>query len=97
MIMENLNSILEELKLNIYPGEYSKNKSSYILDLDDDAEWGKVYTILDNSPIMYQKDENTLLTQHNSSLIYEYDDTNIIFNLKADFDNEQYSLVISEI
>ena len=94
--MENLESILKNLKLNIYPGVEGKD-NSYILDLNSDIEWGKVYTILDNSPLLYQRDENTLLTQHNSSLIYEYDDTNIIFNLKADFDNEQYSLVISEI
>lgn len=95
-MMENLEEILETLKLNTYPGIEGKN-NSYIIDLNSDTEWGKVYTILDNSPLLYQRDENTLLTNHNSSLIYEYDDTDIIFNLKADFDSEQYSLVISEI
>lgn len=96
LIMENLEEILKELKLNTYLGTYNRN-NSYIIDLDSDNDWGKVFTILDNSPLLYQKDENTLLTQHNSSLIYEYEDTDIIFNLKADFDNDQYSLVISEI
>ena len=94
--MENLDNILKELNLDVYPGTSGKN-NSYILDLNSDNEWGKVYTILDNSPLLYQRDENTLLTEHNSSLIYEYDDENIMFNLKADFDNDQYSLVISEI
>lgn len=95
MDKELLNQLLDNLNIN-YPGEYGRGDSSYIIDLDSDTNWGKIYTILDNSPDLYQNEENVLLTEHNSSLIYDYEDT-FMLNLKADFDNEQYSLVISEI
>lgn len=95
MDKELLNQLLDNLNIN-YPGEYGRGDSSYIIDLDSDTDWGKIYTILDNSSDLYQNEENVLLTEHNSSLIYDYEDT-FMLNLKADFDNEQYSLVISEI
>ena len=94
MNTQKINSLLKLLKLDIYGGNYGRK--NYIIDLNDDSEQGRVYTILDSTPELDQIEENVLLTEHNSSLLYNYNDE-LLLNLKADFDNDQYQLVISEI
>lgn len=94
---DNLYKLLDELKLDAYSGTFGRD-GSYIIDLESDAIFGKVYTLLDNKENVYQREENTLLTTHSGSLLYDVDvdGVNYILNLKADFDSNQYSLVISE-
>ena len=94
MNTQKINSLIKLLKLDSYGGNYGRK--NYVIDLNDDSEWGKVYTILDSTPELDQIEENVLLTEHNSSLLYNYNDE-LLLNLKADFDNDQYQLVISEI
>lgn len=94
MNTQKINSLLKLLKLDSYGGNYGRK--NHIIDLNDDSEWGRVYTILDSTPELDQIEENVLLTEHNSSLLYNYNDE-LLLNLKADFDNDQYQLVISEI
>lgn len=94
---DNLYKLLDELKLNTYSGTFGRD-GSYIIDLESDAIFGKVYTVLDNKENVYQREENSLLTTHSGSLLYDVDVDGVdyILNLKADFDSNQYSLVISE-
>lgn len=78
-----IESVLKDIGIEL-PGEYTKN-GSYVIDLSSDKEWGKIYTLLDNTELIEQDEESFLLTTHNSSLIYTYDDL-YRFVLKADFD-----------
>ncbi len=89
---------MEELikKLGItLPGEYTRS-NSYTVDIKSDAEWGKIYSLLETNDDVESLEDNTLLTIHNASLLYVYNDEYQL-NLKADFDNETYSLVCSKI
>lgn len=86
--------MLKEIGIDL-PGEYGKN-GSYIIDLDSDNEWGKIYTLLDNAENVEQDEESFLLTTHNSSLIYTYNNLYRLV-LKADFDQNLYSLICSQI
>ena len=89
---------MEEMLRNLgiqLAGEYSSS-GSYVIDLDNDTEWGKIYTLLDNAELVEQNEESVLLTTHNASLIYTYDDSYALV-LKADFDQNLYSLICSEI
>ena len=88
-----MQEILRQLGIQL-AGEYSTT-GSYIIDLDNDTEWGKVYTLLDNAEVLEQDEASVLLNVHDACLIYNYDDT-YRFVLKADFDNELYSLICSE-
>lgn len=94
MNKQRINSLLRNLKINPDNGIYGPK--NYTLDLYSDADWGRLYTTLDDSNLLDQIEENVLLTEHNSSLLYNYNDE-LLLNLKADFDNDQYQLVISEI
>ena len=97
--MENFIEKIEDILLNDIgielPGEEGRN-GSYIIDIGSDVEWGKIYTLLENNENIEQADENNLLTTHNASLIYRYNNE-YLFNLKADFDHNLYSLVCSEL
>ena len=76
-------------------GEYSKN-GSYVIDLKDDADFGRMYSLLDTSYNVEQEDDSVLLTRHNAQLIYTYDNKYQLV-LKADFDNNLYSLVCNDL
>lgn len=92
---KNVEEILDDLKI-YYSGTWGKN-NSYVIDLADDSEWGKIYSILETSEDMEELEESTLLTVHNANLIYEYKDE-WQFVLSADFDNnDNYRLTVKEI
>ena len=89
-----MEEILQEL--GIYePGQLSKN-NAYVVDLDSDLAWGKIYSLLETNDDVEQLEDNTLLTTHNASILYLYKDKYQL-NLKADFDNEIYSLICSKL
>ena len=90
-----MKEMLKTLSLDYLEGQHGK-QNTYVIDLGSDREFGKVYTILDNAYGVDQEEESVLLTVHNSQIIYNYMDEYQLV-LKADFDNELYSLIISEI
>ena len=75
-------------------GEYAED-GSYVIDIDNSNKWGVVYSKLDNSPLVELQDESSLLTADEASLIYFSDSYQL--TLIADFDNEIYKLVVSEV
>ena len=90
-----MKEMLRDLGLDYLEGQYGRD-NTYIIDLGSDREFGKVYTILDNAYGIDQEEESVLLTVHNSQIIYTYlDDYQLV--LKADFDNNLYSLICSKI
>lgn len=89
-----MEKMLQELGI-FEPGQAGKN-NSYVVDLDSDLAWGKIYSLLETNEDVEQMEDNTLLTVHNASVIYVYKDKYQL-NLKADFDNEIYSLICSKL
>ena len=75
-------------------GTYADD-GSYVIDLEDSDEYGVIYSKLEKAELE-QMDENTLLTIHNASILYDYEGM-YQFNLIADFDNGLYKLVVSEM
>ena len=76
-------------------GTYGKN-DSYIIDLNDSDEFGKVFSTLDNNEELEYMDENNLLTVSNATMIYRYKDQYQV-QLIADFNNDAYKLVVNEL
>lgn len=60
-----MEEMLKQLNLDHLSGEYGKG-GSYIIDLNSDAEFGRIYTLLDNAEEIYQEEDSVLLTVHNS-------------------------------
>ena len=90
-----MDKLLQELGLDDYIGNYTSGKKSFVIDLNTDLDFGKVYSILEDNDQVEQLDDTTLLTVHNASIVYEYEDYQL--TLKGNFDTEEYSLVIMEL
>lgn len=81
-------------ELNIYlEGSYSKD-GSYIIDIYDSDDFGRIYSLLDNNRDIEELESNSLLNTHSANISYLYGDYQL--TLIADFDEDLYKLVITE-
>lgn len=78
------------------PGEYSK-QGAYVIDLEDDVEFGKMYTILDKSDILEEMDENQLITVDEAHVSYMDIDGEYQVSLIGDFNSGIYRVVVNEL
>ena len=74
-------------------GEYTDD-NNYVIELDDDDEYARIYSLLDKSNELEEDDDASQLTQDNSSIQYFNDKYTI--TLLADYDSEQYALICRE-
>ncbi len=90
----SVEELLNKLNINL-TGNQSKN--SYIIDIPNSDEYGRIYSKLDKSDIVEEYEENQMITEQGSSLMYEVIDEDYIINLIADFDSDRYQLIINNI
>lgn len=90
--------LLKEIGIN---KQVTKSKNgSYLVDLMNSDEYGKIYSTLDkavDSGVIDILEENQVVTEQGSSLMYEAVDEPYILNLIADFDGDVYQLIINRI
>ena len=86
--------VLDALKIN-GSGEYSDD-DTYTVTLRDSNDYGRVSSILDNSDLVEPIEESSYLTAENGNLDYKFGD-NFIISLIADFDNDYYQMVITNM
>jgi hypothetical protein len=87
-----MEQLLKDLNINL-PGEYAED-GSYVVDIPDSSEFGKVYSKLEKSDIVEEVDDSTVLTLMDVSVLYRNDDYSI--NLLADIGENSYRLVVNE-
>lgn len=75
-------------------GHYTKS-NSYVIDLDDSEEYGRVYSRLDKCDELVEDEDSSTLTIHTSNIVFESDDYQFV--LIADFDQDIYKLVCKEM
>ena len=81
-------------KLNI-PNQGNLTGKTYVMNLDDSDDYGKYYSLIDkNSAVEYQE-ENSSLNLMGATLIYILD--NFLITLYADYDEDEYKLVIKDL
>lgn len=90
----SIEELLNKLNINL-TGNQSKN--SYIIDIPNSDEYGRIYSKLDKSNIVEEYEENQMITEQGSSLMYEVIDEDYIINLIADFDSDRYQMIINNI
>ena len=86
--------VLDALKIN-RSGEYSDD-DTYTVTLRDSNDYGRVSSILDNSVLVEPIEESSYLTAENGNLDYKFGD-NFMISLIADFDNDYYQMVITNM
>ena len=81
-------------KLGIHQeGEYTDD-GNYFIELEDDDEYAKIYSLLDKSNELEEDEDSSQLTDDNSSVQYINDKYTI--TLLADYDSDQYALICRE-
>ena len=69
--------------------------NAYVIDLSDSDDFGRYYSLLEKADGVEELSESSLLTLHNASLAYVYNDYQL--TLIADYDQDTYKLVITKI
>jgi len=87
--MKNFLNKLGITKIGYYNGD------NYIIDLDNDLEFSKVYSKLDKSELLEPDDEYSSINLIESSIKYFNDDYEL--TLSANFENDEYKLIVSEV
>lgn len=65
---------------------------SFILELEDSIEYGKVYSRLDRSDLVDEIEDSSQLTSITSAVQFESDE--YLITLLANFETDEYKLVI---
>jgi hypothetical protein len=77
--------------------EGSYEEDSYIINMDNSKDYGRIFTILDTSEDIDIIPSNQLVTDQGSSLMYESISEPLLLNLLADFEGGVYQLVVNEL
>lgn len=81
-------------KLGIeYEGEYTDD-NNYFIELENDDEFAKVYSILDKTTELEEDEDASQLTTDTASIQYVNDDYTI--TLLSDYESDQYALICRE-
>lgn len=88
-----METALKELGINKV-GTYSTS-GAYTLDIDSDEEFAKIYSKLDNNSELDYLEDISVLNIHTGNYVYEYKNE-FQLSLIADWDNDEYKLVIRE-
>ena len=77
-------------------GNVSEN-DAYIIDLKNSDDYGRVFSKLEKVEDLDLLEDNQVVTEQGSSLIYESESQPYMINLIADFDGDVYQLIVSKI
>ena len=90
-----IEELLDELNIK-YSGSYNDD-NAYVIDLPNSQVLGDIYIILDNSTIINILEDNQVITEEGTSLLYEVVDEPYLINLLADWEADKYQLIINNI
>lgn len=91
----DVKNFLDQIGIH-YQGTESR-ENTYVIDLLDSDDYGRVYSILENCDELEIMYDNQVITEQGSSLMYEADTEPYILNLIADFDEDKYQLIVNKI
>ena len=90
-------SIPQYLKQNNINKTYTISEdNNYIITLDNSDDFGKMFSHLEKIEDLEQLEDNQVVTEQGTSILYKSNSENYLFNLIADFDGNVYSLIVSE-
>ena len=90
-------SIPQYLKQNNINKKYTISEdNNYIITLDNSDDFGKMFSHLEKIEDLEQLEDNQVVTEQGTSILYKSNSENYLFNLIADFDGNVYQLIVSE-
>lgn len=88
-------TILKNLGIN-KSGTYSED-GSFVVDIDSSDEFGKIFSILEDSDLLTPQEDNGILTDESANMNYLYEDGDFLISLSGDLENDIYQMTITEI
>lgn len=76
---------------------FMSEDGSYVIDIIDSNKYGKIFSILDKSDDLDILEDNQVITEQGSSIMYESLSEPYLLNLIADFDGDVYQLIVTKI
>ena len=75
-------------------GHYSSN-NNYVIDLDDSKDYDKICSALDKSDLVEENPDSSVINTSISNILYVGEQFSL--NVIADFDNDTYKVVVTEL
>lgn len=88
----NLEEILQEIGIK---QKAEQTEDGLVILLKNSNDYGRIYSILENSDLIEIDDDSSVLTYESSSIQYNGD--GFIITLISDFDADTYKLTIKEV
>lgn len=88
-----MKNLLKELGINEV-GYYSK-ENNYVIDLDDSNHFNKIFSKLQKNDKVEENEDSSVVNLSVSNVLFLTD--NYSLNLIADFDQNIYKLVVTEL
>lgn len=76
------------------PGYFDAN-DNYIIDFESSDDYNKAFSKLDRSTLVKENEGSSFINTATSNVMYM--NQNFILNMIADFDNDTYKLVITQL
>ena len=88
-----MKDILKEIGIN-ESGYYSED-GNYIIDFENSNQFNKAFSRLEKSDLVEENEDSSVIDLNVSNVMYVGDDYS--FNLIAEFEQDIYRLVVSEL
>lgn len=82
-------------KIGITEAGYFSSNNNYVIDFDNSEEYNKAFSKLDRTDLVEENDDTSVINMNVSNIMYSNNDFSL--NLIADFDNDTYKLVVTEL
>lgn len=82
-------------KLGIIQSGYYSSNNNYVIDLDDSKEYDKICSTLDKSDLVEENPDSSVINTSVSNILYVGEQFSL--NVIADFDNDTYKVVVTEL
>lgn len=88
-----MKEILKKIGIN-EPGYFSEDKN-YIIDFESSEQFNKAFSRLEKSDLVEENEDSSVIDLNVSNVMYVSDEYS--FNLIAEFEQDIYKLVVSEL
>lgn len=82
-------------KIGITEAGYFSSNNNYVIDFDNSEEYNKAFSKLDRTNLVEENDDTSVINMSVSNIMYSNNDFSL--NLIADFDNDTYKLVVTDL
>ena len=82
-------------KIGITEAGYFSEDNNYIIDFENSNQFNKAFSRLEKSDLVEENEDSSVIDLNVSNVLYVNDDYS--FNLIAEFEQDVYRLVVSEL